>query len=39
LVSDILVARYALGQRMSFVEGEGPRLDAPSNPAALQAVF
>jgi hypothetical protein len=27
--ADILVVPHALGQRVSFVEGEGPRLDAP----------
>jgi hypothetical protein len=26
----------ALGQRVTFVEGEGPRLDALKDPAALQ---
>jgi uroporphyrinogen decarboxylase len=28
LFSDILVVPHTLGQRVSFVEGEGPRLDA-----------
>src|SRR4029079_16696587 len=28
LFSDILVVPHALGQRVTFVEGEGPRLDA-----------
>ena len=36
LVADILVVPHALGQRVSFVEGEGPRLDALNDPAALQ---
>ena len=35
LFSDILVVPHALGQRVSFEEGEGPRLDAMENPAAL----
>lgn len=35
LFSDILVVPYALGQRVSFVEGEGPQLDALKEPAAL----
>ena len=34
--SDILVVPYALGQHVTFVEGEGPRLDALKDPAALQ---
>src|SRR3984957_19257568 len=38
LFSDILVIPYALGQRVSFEEGEGPRLDALRDPAALQAL-
>ena len=29
---------HALGQRVSFVEGEGPRLDALKGPAALQTL-
>ena len=33
--SDILVVPYALGQRVSFEEGEGPRLDALDAPSAL----
>jgi len=36
LFSDILVVPHALGQRVSFVEGEGPRLDPLNDPAALQ---
>jgi Uroporphyrinogen decarboxylase (URO-D) len=32
---DILVVPHALGQCVSFVEGEGPRLDALKDPAAL----
>jgi uroporphyrinogen decarboxylase len=35
LFSDILVVPHALGQRVSFVEGEGPRLDALKEPVAL----
>jgi uroporphyrinogen decarboxylase len=35
LFSDILVVPHALGQCVSFVEGEGPRLDALKEPAAL----
>jgi uroporphyrinogen decarboxylase len=35
LFSDILVVPYALGQRVSFEEGEGPRLDAINHPAGL----
>ena len=38
LFSDILVVPHALGQRVSFVEGEGPRLDALKDPAALQTL-
>ena len=35
LFSDILVVPYALGQRVSFDEGVGPRLDSLDGPAAL----
>jgi uroporphyrinogen decarboxylase len=35
LFSDILVVPHALGQRISFEEGEGPKLDALEGPAAL----
>jgi uroporphyrinogen decarboxylase len=35
LFSDILVVPHALGQRVSFESGEGPRLDAIDQPAAL----
>jgi uroporphyrinogen decarboxylase len=35
LFSDILVVPHALGQCVTFEEGEGPRLDAISDPAAL----
>ncbi|HEY1747483.1 MAG TPA: uroporphyrinogen decarboxylase [Xanthobacteraceae bacterium] len=35
LFSDILVIPHALGQHVSFHEGEGPRLDPISDPAAL----
>jgi uroporphyrinogen decarboxylase len=33
--SDILIVPYALGQKVEFVEGEGPRLDAVKNEKAL----
>lgn len=36
LFSDILVVPHALGQRVSFEGGEGPRLDALADPAALR---
>jgi uroporphyrinogen decarboxylase len=36
LFSDILVVPYALGQRVTFEDGEGPRLDALDKPAALR---
>jgi uroporphyrinogen decarboxylase len=36
LFSDILVVPHALGQRVSFEEGGGPKLDALNGPAALQ---
>jgi uroporphyrinogen decarboxylase len=35
IFSDILVVPHALGQRVSFEVGEGPRLDALSEPDAL----
>jgi uroporphyrinogen decarboxylase len=35
LFSDILVVPHALGQLVTFVEGEGPRLDALKGPDAL----
>jgi uroporphyrinogen decarboxylase len=35
LFSDILVVPHALGQRVRFAEGEGPRLDPIDDPAAL----
>jgi uroporphyrinogen decarboxylase len=35
LFSDILVIPHALGQRVSFESGEGPRLDAIDEPAKL----
>jgi uroporphyrinogen decarboxylase len=35
LFSDILVVPHALGQRVTFESGEGPRLDAISEPSAL----
>ena len=34
--SNILVVPHALGQRVTFEEGEGPRLDALDGPAALK---
>lgn len=36
LFSDILVVPHALGQKVTFETGEGPRLDALSDPAAMQ---
>jgi uroporphyrinogen decarboxylase len=33
--SDILVVPHALGQRVTFAEGEGPQLDALKDPSAL----
>ncbi|MGA8614765.1 MAG: uroporphyrinogen decarboxylase [Xanthobacteraceae bacterium] len=36
LFSDILVVPHALGQRVTFETGEGPRLDAIDEPAAQQ---
>src|SRR5271169_4941351 len=36
LFSDILVVPHALGQRVDFEEGEGPRLDALEEPSALR---
>src|SRR5580698_4634695 len=38
LFSDILVVPHALGQHVAFVEGEGPRLDALREPAALSGL-
>lgn len=38
LFSDILVIPHALGQRVSFEEGEGPRLDAMTKPDALKTL-
>src|ERR1700728_3616845 len=35
LFSDILVKPHVLGQRVTFEEGEGPRLEAINDPAAL----
>src|SRR5271163_4707006 len=35
LFSDILVVPHALGQRVTFAEGEGPRLDALRDPSAF----
>jgi uroporphyrinogen decarboxylase len=36
MFSDILVVPYALGQHVTFEAGEGPRLDALKDPAALK---
>jgi uroporphyrinogen decarboxylase len=36
LFSDILVVAHALGQRVTFETGEGPRLDALTEPADLK---
>jgi uroporphyrinogen decarboxylase len=38
IFSDILVIPDALGQRVRFVEGEGPRLDAIETPEALKVL-
>jgi uroporphyrinogen decarboxylase len=38
LFSDILVVPHALGQRVTFIEGEGPQLDALGDPLALKAL-
>jgi hypothetical protein len=38
LFSDILVVPHALGQRVTFVEGEGPRLDALKDLPALSGI-
>jgi uroporphyrinogen decarboxylase len=37
LFSDILVIPHALGQKLTFVEGEGPRLDPPVEAKDLEA--
>jgi uroporphyrinogen decarboxylase len=39
LFSDILVVPHALGQRVTFVEGEGPRLDALKDASALRRLL
>ncbi|HAX90971.1 MAG TPA: uroporphyrinogen decarboxylase [Rhodospirillaceae bacterium] len=36
LFADILLIPHALGQRMAFIEGEGPRLEAIDGGAAIQ---
>jgi uroporphyrinogen decarboxylase len=36
LFSDILVVPYALGQRVTFEDGEGPKLDALDRPSTLR---
>jgi uroporphyrinogen decarboxylase len=38
LFSDILVVPHALGQRVSFEDGGGPRLDAIKDPSALKGL-
>jgi uroporphyrinogen decarboxylase len=38
LFSDILVIPYALGRKLWFVEGEGPRLDPLADSAAIAAM-
>jgi len=38
LFSDILVVPHALGQRVTFEQGEGPRLDALEDAAALNGL-
>jgi uroporphyrinogen decarboxylase len=38
LFSDILVVPHALGQRVWFVEGEGPRLEPLADPDALRTL-
>jgi uroporphyrinogen decarboxylase len=38
LFSDILVIPHALGQAVTFVEGEGPRLNPLTNAAALNGI-
>ena len=38
LFSDILVVPHALGQRVSFEEGGGPKLDALKDPSALKGL-
>jgi uroporphyrinogen decarboxylase len=36
LFSDILVVPHALGRRVAFVEGEGPKLDPLTEPASIE---
>src|SRR5580698_9333951 len=36
MFSDILVVPHALGQRVTFEAGEGPRLEAMSEPSSLE---
>lgn len=38
LFSDILIVPHAIGQQLSFVEGEGPRLAPPLSSAALESL-
>ena len=39
LFSDILIVPFAIGQNLTFVAGEGPRLTPPLMAAALQDLF
>ncbi len=39
LFSDILVVPHALGQRVTFEAGEGPRLDALDGPGSLNRLY
>lgn len=38
LFSDILVVPYALGRKVEFVAGEGPKLDAISDPKTIETL-
>ena len=38
LFSDILIVPHAIGQQLSFVENEGPRLSPPLSDAALESL-
>lgn len=38
IFSDILIIPHALGQRVRFVEGEGPKLDALQTPESLKSL-
>jgi uroporphyrinogen decarboxylase len=39
IFADILLVPHALGQRVTFEEGEGPRLDALKDPSALKVLL